>query len=267
MKSKQIQDAMRDDIRHQHGAHYTPSAAVRNIMNQLLFNDLRAYCSTASKDDIIKRISLIKIFDPACGCGNFLTESLVMMRELESKLNINAFSESQLYGIEYMPDVADEFRQLLPGANIINANALRVNWSDFISADNNTYICGNPPFLGSGNRSDEQDEDQRLVMSKHIKSFKSLDYVCNWFVLCAKMIHTTGCRAALISTNSVSQGSHVPALWPFILKIGVEIGFAFRSFKWQSDASKAAAVSCVAIGLRQVCDEPKRLFNGEEIWK
>jgi hypothetical protein len=258
--SNDIQNKMDKSLRRQNGAHYTERDVILNVINPLFMDDLRQY-----KGNLQERVSNIKIFDPACGCGNFFH---VVSEEIKS-LGVE-FHNSQLYGIEVMEDVAKECLKSFPGANIHTGSALSVDWDEVCPSTNKseTYICGNPPYLGSGGRSDVQNEEQDSVMKGRIKkSARSLDFVCNWFVLAhAYCSEKTSSKFAFVSTNSIVQGSHVPTLWPYLLSDSMEIGFAYPSFKWSNMAGEKAGVSCVIVGMQHKDVSQKRLFleDGEK---
>lgn len=234
------------------------------------------------------RLGEIKFFDPACGSGNFLIISYKELRRIEmnvfralkeidsNSIFYSVISLNQFYGIE-LDDFAHEvavlslwlaehqmnvqFRSLfgdctptLPLKNsgtIICANSLLVDWDQVVprkDKDDEVYIIGNPPFGGSGNRTEDQTNDMALVFSS-FKQFKFLDYVTCWFWKGAQYIQGTKAKLALVSTNSISQGDQVAMLWPQIFSLGVEIHIAYQTFPWKNNAKKNAGVHVVIIGL------------------
>ncbi|OHT45626.1 class I SAM-dependent DNA methyltransferase [Flavobacterium tructae] len=250
---------------------------------------------------LIYRISKIKCFDPACGSGNFLIIAYKELRQLEieilqdiynteSQVSI-VFTEvklSQFYGIE-LDDFAHEMailslwlaehqmnkvfvdelhdygkaKPILPlkdAGHITQGNATRLDWVKVcpISKNDEVYILGNPPYLGSRNQDTEQKEDMRFVFRK---DYKSLDYVSCWFYLGAKYIEGFNAQIALVSTNSICQGEQVAITWPRILNDKIEIGFAYQSFKWTNNAKGNAGVTVIIVGLRNITNKVKYLFD------
>jgi len=203
-------------------------------------------------------------------------------------------SLSNFYGIEYADFAAEtaklalwiaEYQQnkrfeaafggqipalpLKSAGNILCENALRVNWETFIPRDSekNVYLVGNPPFLGASSpeMTQEQKQDMDYVFKGKISSYKALDYVCCWFYKATqfcKGFPNTG--FALVATNSIVQGSHVPVLWPVLFETGMEIGFAHTSFKWSNLAANNAAVTCVIVGMRNASSKQKVIFTNNE---
>jgi hypothetical protein len=147
--------------------------------------------------------------------------------------------------------------------NILCANALRVDWDKFCntSSVNQIFLVGNPPYLGSTWMGVEQKADVEAIFSPYIKEYKTLDYVSCWFLKGANYCKENNASLAFVATNSIIQGSHVPILWPLILRDNIEIGFAHTSFKWKNNASDNAAVICVIIGLRNLSDSKKHLIT------
>lgn len=199
-------------------------------------------------------------------------------------------SLSNFYGIEYADFAAEtaklalwiaEYQQnarfaaafgnsipalpLRNSGNILCKNALRVDWSEFcpLNDSSETYLVGNPPYLGSTWMDKEQKADMALVFSPHTKSFKTLDYVCAWFLKATQYCAGHNAAFAFVATNSIVQGAHVPSLWPLLFDNGMEVGFAYTSFKWKNNASNNAAVICVIVGMRNTSEMPKLIFTGE----
>ncbi|GGB66478.1 hypothetical protein GCM10011607_28880 [Shewanella inventionis] len=199
-------------------------------------------------------------------------------------------SLNQFYGIEYADFAAEtaklalwiaEYQQnarfaaafgtsipalpLRDSGNILCGNALRQDWSKFcpIKDGYEYYIVGNPPYLGSSKMGKEQKQDMELVFKGQSTTFKTLDYVCAWFLKAAEYCQGKNASFALVATNSIVQGGHVPLLWPLIFDMGMEIGFAYTSFKWKNNASNNAGVTCVIVGVRNVASKPKFIFTNE----
>lgn len=149
--------------------------------------------------------------------------------------------------------------------NIRHANALRLDWSEVVSAEGNEtettlYILGNPPFVGKDKRSAEQTADMAFACAD-VPSCATLDYVCAWYIKAAKFIERTRVKVGFVSTNSVTQGEQVSILWGFLLGKGIKIHFAHRTFKWNNEARGKAAVHCVIIGFADYDTNKKRLFD------
>ncbi len=249
------------------------------------------------------RLSKLRFLDPACGSGNFLTEAYVSLRRLEnealrelSKGQISFADEStspirvslaQFCGIEindFAVSVARtalwiaehqmmketetivqmpmEYLPLKSYTNITEGNALRTDWETVVPKDSLSYIMGNPPFSGARLMGKEQKQDINAIFPKW-KNAGNLDYVCCWYKKAAELMLGTGIRAALVSTNSVSQGETVANLWqPLTEQYGVHIDFAHRTFRWDSEASLKAHVHCVIIGFSIADnDKPKVIYS------
>lgn len=286
------------------GMHYTSVPNIMKVIEPLFLDELymefeKAYESKAKLQALHVRVSNIKIFDPACGSGNFLIIAYKKLRELEmsifkridslSSQKSFAFSEIKLtkfYGIElddFAHEVAllslwlaehqmnlkfyEEFGRTSPslplhdGGNIVHGNATRVEWEEVCPKNDGDeiYVLGNPPYLGARLQSKEQKEDMALVF-KGIKNFNNLDYIACWFYKGASYIKNANAKVAFVSTNSISQGEQVGILWTHILDENIEIDFAYKSFKWQNNAKANAAVIVVVIGLRNISIKPKYLY-------
>ena len=248
---------------------------------------------------LLVRLSEIKFFDPACGSGNFLIIAYKCVRELEieiwkrlkelgqAMLPFSNISLSQFYGIEldeYACETAtlslwlaehqinnrfyDELgvrAQALPlkrSGNIVCGNACRVDWNSVCphTSEEEVYVMGNPPYVGSSMQDDGQKDDLTLVCGS-FDSYKNLDYIANWFVLGSKYIVNTNAKCAFVSTNSICQGEQVSMLWKPIFNMNIEIGFAYTSFKWSNNAKNNAGVTCVIIGIQNCRKEKKKLYN------
>lgn len=249
------------------------------------------------------KLASLKFLDPACGSGNFLTETYLSLRKLENEalsmlyggqimlgiaIDPIKVSIGQFYGIEindFAATVAKtalwiaesqmmkatedivhmnlDFLPLKSYVNIVEGNALRIDWESVVPKDELNYIMGNPPFVGHQWRSAEQTNDMKLVFYD-LKTHGKLDYVASWYKKAADLMQNTSIRAAFVSTNSVVQGESVGILWAFLFeKKNVEIQFAYRTFVWISEAKDQAAVHCVIIGFTGAADEKKKLlFDG-----
>ena len=283
------------------GMHYTSVTNIMKVIEPLFLDELKNEFEKHKDNkkklkDLLVRITKIKLFDPACGSGNFLIIGYKELRRLEMKiiqeLNMLSLSGIQLanfYGIE-IDDFAHEIAKLslylaehqmnieffretgkvnptLPlktGGNIFCANATRVDWEKICpkNKDEEVYIFGNPPYLGARNQNEEHKMDMKHVLGK-FKGYNSLDYIACWFYEAASYLHNNSGECAFVSTNSICQGEQVSLLWPQIFSLNIEIGFAHQSFKWSNNAKKNAGVICVIIGMRSVCKKSKIIFNGK----
>jgi hypothetical protein len=253
--------------------------------------------------DFHKKLRQLTFFDPACGCGNFLVIAYRELRLLELAvlrasrdprqqffaISLIQLDVDQFYGIEieefpaqiaqvalWLMDhqmnqlVSAEFGiyfariPLKSSANIVCANALRLDWNEVIPAERVSYILGNPPFVGAKFMSDEQRADVALVFDG-MKNSGLLDLVTAWYVKAARMMRDTAIRCAFVSTNSICQGEQVGALWSWMLAQGMRIFFAHRTFQWNNEAKGKAAVHCVIVGFAAEEVQPKWLFEYEQI--
>lgn len=245
----------------------------------------------------------IRIFDPACGSGNFLIIAYRRLRELEfevlkrlkqqiaAPLGFTSIQLDHFYGIELddfaaqtarlslwiaqyqmnakMQDIFGDSPATLPlteNGHVICGNALRLDWMEVCPIKNidpktEIYVAGNPPFHGRISQNKKQKEDIIFVFSSHTKSYKNLDYSAGWFFKTAQFLtYATVCGGALVSTNSICQGTQVELLWPLILGLNIEIGFAWPSFKWKNNATHNAGVTCIIVGLRHASSTMKALY-------
>jgi len=281
------------------GMHYTSVPNIMKVIKPLFLDDLNEEFdkSIGNNKKLIKladRLSKIKIFDPACGSGNFLIIAFKELKRLEMEIfkELNSFSFSQItpsqfYGIEiddFAHEVAklslwltehqmnieffDEFQRVNPtlplkkAGNIACANATRIDWEDVCpkEQDDEIYILGNPPYLGSSMQNKSQKEDKSIVFND-VKNYKKLDYIACWFFNGAKFIQEKNAKLAFVTTNSIAQGEQVALLWPNISNINVEIFIAYQSFKWSNNAKRNAGVSVVIIGLRNLSKNIKYIYN------
>ena len=287
------------------GMHYTSVPNIMKVIEPLFLNDLYEVFDVSKGNikklnDLLRRLWNIKIFDPACGSGNFLIISYKELRKLEmlifqeidkvSGTYTNQFTGITLnnfFGIE-LDDFAHEvailslwlaehqmnveftkqFGRSQPSlplkqtVNIVQGNACRVDW-EMVCPKNDgdeIYILGNPPYLGSRNQNNEQKNDMAQTF-KGIEDYKKLDYISSWFYLGSNYIKDSNSKYAFVTTNSITQGEQVPLIWPIIFKKNQEIYFAHQSFKWTNSAKDNAAVAVVIIGVRNINDSIKTLYN------
>ena len=252
---------------------------------------------------LLTRLSQIKFFDPACGSGNFLIISYKRLRELEIRiwkalrditgvaiLPFPNITLTQFYGIEldeYACDTATlslwlaehqmnikfqeelfvlpETLPLKPSGHIVCGNACRLDWNTVCphTSDEEVYIMGNPPYLGSSMQDENQKEDLEIVCG-HFKNYKNLDYIASWFYKGAQYISGNNAKCAFVSTNSICQGDSVELLWPNVINLNTEIFFTHQSFKWTNNAKHNAAVIVAIIGLRSFSPGNKFIFQGNE---
>lgn len=255
---------------------------------------------------LLARLSQIKFFDPACGSGNFLIISYKRVRELEIRIwkamrdiaNVAIFpfpsiNLTQFYGIEldeYACETATlslwlaehqmnvkfqeelgiqpETLPLKPSGHIVCGNACRIDWNTVCPhiPEEEVYIMGNPPYLGSSMQDDSQKDDLKTVCG-HFQNYKNLDYIASWFYKGAKYISGTKSKCAFVSTNSICQGDSVNLLWPNVFSKNVDISFAYESFKWSNSAKANAAVIVVIIGLESSSKNDKQLYKHEKVSK
>ena len=321
-----IQAVAEDEERGELGMHYTSVPNILKVLNPLFLDELREQMEDAGDNprtllNLRKRIARIRIFDPACGSGNFLVIAYKEMRAIEAVINrrrgepdrASEIPLTNFRGIElrdfpaeiarlalviaeYQCDVLYRGQKLalaefLPLRNenwITCGNALRLDWLsvcpptgtgvklqaddlfgspldqaeiDFENEGGETYICGNPPYLGSKWQTAEQKSELQAIFGARTKSWKSLDYVAGWFMKAADYGSQTNSAAAFVSTNSICQGVQVPILWPLIFDAGQKIYFAHTSFKWANLASHNAGVTVAIVGISNRHQGTRTLFS------
>ena len=319
-----FESTLNPETRRSGGMHYTSIENIHKVIDPLFMNDLQAefdeICkikTQKNRNDALfnfqKKLGSLKFLDPACGSGNFLTESYISLRRLENKaikeqigeerlfdfdhvINVNI---NQFYGIEIndfaavvaktalwiaesqmmketslILDYSMDFLPLKTNANITEANALRIDWGSLLQNQGGEslplapagkpssatpssgdtpqrpvfdFIMGNPPFVGARLMSEEQKKDVFDVWQNE-KNIGNVDYVSCWYKKCADLIENTNTRCALVSTNSITQGEQVAIMWKPLMQKGIQIDFAYRTFRWDSEATIKAHVHCVIIG-------------------
>lgn len=310
-----FESTLNPETRRSGGMHYTSIENIHKVIDPLFLDDLKKefteICEIAVErtkerklKDFQKKLASLSFLDPACGSGNFLTETYLSLRRLENEVlrvlshgqiafgdaNWNPIQVSlgQFYGIEIndfavtvaktalwiaesqmMKETEEivlmhlEFLPLKSYTNIIEANALRINWGDVIPKQKLNYIMGNPPFVGA--RLMEQGSIQKKEIQDifgNIKDVQDLDYVTCWYKLAAQYIRNTNIQACFVSTNSICQGSQVPILWNVLFNdYHIHINFAYQTFKWDSESSSQAAVHCVIVGFAGFNRNEKWLFT------
>jgi hypothetical protein len=295
-----IQAVVSEENRGELGMHYTSVPNVMKVIGPLFLDELHEEFDKAQGSDtrlrkLLHRIHNLYIFDPACGSGNFLIITYKELRRLEMKilkqfneLPISGICLNHFHGIE-IDDFAHETAKLsmwlaehqmnrefeevmgrsvpsLPlglASNVVQGNACRVEWESLITSGAETYLIGNPPYLGSRRQTEEQKADLEGVLKT---DFKSLDYISAWFFKAGGLLrsgHVTA--AAFVTTNSICQGEQVVLLWPRILIDEVCIEFAHSSFRWTNSAHGNAGVTVAIVGLRRVGGKFKRLYLQEGV--
>lgn len=234
---------------------------------------------------LLVRLGKIKFFDPACGSGNFLIVSYKCVRELEIKiwevlrewgepeLPMSNISLQQFYGIEIDDFACDtatlslwlaehqmniKFETIFkvrpnalplrPSGHIVCGNACRLDWETVCphTEEDEVYVMGNPPYVGSRYQSSSQKEDMEYIFKAN---YKSLDYIACWFFNGKLYIEGTNAEYAFVTTNSICQGLQVALLWKRILNKNTQISFAYTSFRWTNNAKHNAAVTVVIVGV------------------
>ena len=292
------------------GMHYTSVENILKVLNPLFLDDLEeryvvAEDSVRKLNELLDHLGDIKVFDPACGSGNFLIVAYKRLRALEHRIlqrlaeldssKAALFADSRIllenfYGIEiddFAHDIAklslwfakhqmnqeydDLFgveRPLIPlteAGSIVCANAVRSDWRAICPPSAATFICGNPPYLGSKWQGGEHKADFAAYFEGREKKYpKDLDYVSLWFLKATDWM-SKGSRVGFVATNSICQGNHVGLLWGRVLDRGAEIAFAHTSFLWSNGAGGNAGVTCVVVGLSKGEVPPRLLFSDGEM--
>ena len=312
-----FESTLNPETRRSGGMHYTSIENIHKVIDPLFLDDLKAEFEkilemkqAAPRKQALaafqNKLASLTFFDPACGSGNFLTETFLSLRRLENKViqamfggeNVLTFdilikvNISQFYGIEIndfactvaktalwiaesqtlketsaIAGRAIDFLPLKTNAYIHEGNALRIDWSEVIAPERLNYIMGNPPFVGASMMSAEQKEDAVAIFGK-VKLSNSIDFVGAWYHLAAKMMsQNSHIKAALVSTNSITQGEQVAALWqPLFDRYGIHIDFAYRTFRWDSEADIKAHVHCVIIGFSKITSTTSSVSCAKRIY-
>ena len=306
-----FESTLNPETRRAGGMHYTSIENIHKVIDPLFLDDLRGEWEeikeipvdktrTARLNAFQAKLAGLTFLDPACGSGNFLTETYLSLRRLENQViallqnnqvslghvtNPIQVSIGQFYGIELndfavsvaktalwiaesqmMKETEDivrlslDFLPLKSYANIIEGNALRMDWESVVPKGKLHYIMGNPPFVGFSLMKATQKEDVSLIFP----GTKNVDYVACWYMKAIRFIKGTGIECAFVSTNSICQGEIVPVLWPKLLEEGIIINFAHRTFVWTSEAKAKAAVHCIIIGFSTSERTPKIIFEANK---
>ena len=333
-----IQAVVNPEERASQGMHYTSVPNIMKVINPLFLDELRGEYSRLNEqyekllqlkkigakkekefyadcrpiarqcDALLKRMSRMKFFDPACGSGNFLIITYKSLRFLEMDIlalqqkclgdtqsmfvDASVISLNQFYGIELL-DFPHEVAMLslwlaehqmntklnesfgvntkaLPLKNItqiVCGNACRLDWNTVCphTKEEEVFVFGNPPYLGFRLQDKEQKDDMSLSFANEIQTYKKLDYIAQWFYIGAKYILGSNAQCGFVSTNSICQGEHVSLLWRPILSMGIEISYAYTSFKWKNNAKHNAGVTCVIVGIANTNSRKKLLFTDDSV--
>lgn len=293
-----FESTLNPETRRSGGMHYTSVENIHKVIDPLFLDELKKELHAIEntpkpnrrRSNLIafqEKLATLTFFDPACGSGNFLTETYLSLRRLENEViahltrgqmtmgvlnNPIKVSIGQFYGIEindFAVTVAKtalwiaesqmmketesivnmdiDFLPLKTNAFICEGNALRLDWNEIVPASQLNYIMGNPPFVGKKEQSKEQKNDLLKVWD-NAKGVGNLDYVTGWYKKAAMIMQDSEIRSAFVSTNSITQGEQVPMFWKNLLRMNVHIDFAHRTFRWDSEAGLKAHVHCVIIG-------------------
>ncbi|SJM54743.1 Type II restriction enzyme, methylase subunit YeeA [Brevundimonas diminuta 3F5N] len=318
-----IQAVTDDAERGSLGMHYTSVPNILKVLNPLFLDNLREQLEEAGTNsrkllNLRNRMARIRVFDPACGSGNFLVIAYKAMREIESDINkrrgepdrrsdipLTNFRGIELRDFpaeiarlaliiaEYQCDVLyrgqkEAIAEFLPlGAEnwITCGNSLRLDWLkicppsgvevkvtsddlfhtpldqaeiDFENEGGETYICGNPPYLGGKKQDADQKQDMLRVAGGRYNP-ANLDYICAFFTKAIDLLNRVD-GIAFVTTSSISQGIHVPTYWPYILSSKAFVFFCYEPFKWGNNAANNAGVYCTILGLSNDVSRKKIVF-------
>ncbi len=309
-------------VRRSGGMHYTSLENIHKVIDPLFLNDLQTELAAIQEIPQPKqqrqkllafqdKLAGLVFLDPACGSGNFLTETYISLRRLENQV-IQALNKGQVvmgnlgdmaspvkvsihqfYGMEIndfacvvaktamwiaelqmleetqaIMEVNLDFLPLKSYVNIIEGNALQLDWQQVLPKEKCSYIMGNPPFVGYSLQSKEQKADMLSIYvdekGKPYKTAGKIDYVAGWYYKAAQYMQDTTVRTAFVSTNSITQGEQVAAVWkPLYERFGIHIDFGWRTFIWNSESTDQAHVHCVIVGFSQAYAGQRYIFNAE----
>ena len=281
--------------------------SLKSELNKIL--DIKVQKTRLSRlEDFRKKLSELTFLDPACGSGNFLTETYISLRRLENEALRAIYDGQKMFNLDglikvgihqfYCIEINDfavtvaktalwiaesqmmqeteeiiehdlDFLPLKSYANITEANALRIDWEEVVPKEKLSYIMGNPPFVGYSLQSKEQKADILSIYvdetGKPYKTAGKIDYVAGWYFKASSLMHSTGIQTAFVSTNSITQGEQVASVWkPLYDRFGIHIDFAYRTFRWDSEATLKAHVHCVIVGFSTVKNSDERkLYSGD----
>ena len=308
-----FESTLNPETRRSGGMHYTSIENIHKVTDPLFLDELRGEFEEIRVLKVPKirrekaeafreKLSKLTFLDPACGSGNFLTETYISLRRLENEAlklirddgqividfgDVIKVSIGQFYGIEIndfavtvaktalwiaesqmMKETEEilnrnlDFLPLKSYANIVEGNALRIDWESVVPKDKLNYIMGNPPFVGGMMTNKEQKADMLAVMG-NIKGLGELDYVSAWYYKATDFIQNTGVKVAFVSTNSICQGQQAVTMWQPLFDKGVRIQFAHRTFIWDSEAKIKAHVHCIIVGFSLNVRQPIILYDND----
>ena len=306
-----FESTLNPETRRSGGMHYTSIENIHKVIDPLFLDDLKSELEeikqlkqpNVQKDRLnafCDKLSTLKFLDPACGSGNFLTETYISLRKLENEAlaiinqdqivfdsgDIIKVKISQFYGIEIndfavtvaktalwiaesqmikeTEDIVNtkiDFLPLTTNAYIVEGNALQIDWETVVPKNELNYIMGNPPFVGARLMKKPQKDDLLSVFGK-IKGLGDIDYVSGWYIKASNYMKGTNIETAFVSTNSISQGEQPAIIWS-ALDNNLVINFAHRTFRWDSEANAKAHVHCVIIGFSYLNRKTKLLFEND----
>ena len=316
-----FESTLNPETRRSGGMHYTSIENIHKVIDPLFLdalkeelNEIRQIKQPATlkkrAQQFQEKLSRLVFFDPACGSGNFLTETYLSLRRLENEAiklyvgdtvlldvgyDLVKVKISQLYGIEindFAVSVANaalwiaesqmleetlsiaysnmQFLPIKSYSNIVEGNALKLNWEEIVPKEKLSYIIGNPPFVGHSIQNEQQKKEIRSIYvdenGKEYNLAGKIDFVAGWYFKAASLISNTNIKVAFVSTNSICQGEQVVGVWqPLYKRFGVNIDFAYQTFKWGSEAKDKAAVHCVIVGFStNHNNEKKQLFSSTD---
>lgn len=327
-----FESTLNPETRRSGGMHYTSIENIHKVIDPLFLRQLRVELNEIEEIAVTnqrrnrleafqKKLASLVFFDPACGSGNFLTETYLCLRRLENEViehlialekgntqgqimlagarHIDIMvSIGQFYGIEindFAVSVAKtalwiaesqmleetekiltqhlEFLPLTTNAFIHEGNALQMDWKEIVPVQRLSYIMGNPPFVGYSLQSKEQKQDiLSIYVDEKGKTYKTagkIDYVSGWYFKAAQLMQGTSICTAFVSTNSITQGEQVAGVWkPLYDRFNIHIDFAYRTFRWDSEASLKAHVHCVIVGFSESSNRNLRLlYAGDQVEK
>ena len=307
-----FESTLNPETRRSGGMHYTSIENIHKVIDPLFLNELKE--ELASIKDIkvertrcqrlkefINKLSTLNFLDPACGSGNFLTETYISLRRLENEAlelihkgqmllgydGVISVSIGQFYGIEIndfavtvaktalwiaesqmMKETEDimqvslDFLPLKSYANITEGNALRIDWKAVCPKEKLSYIMGNPPFVGGMMMTKDQKTEMECVLGD-VKGVGEMDYVAAWYYKATDFIQNSKISVAFVSTNSICQGQQAVTLWKPLFEKGIKIQFAHRTFIWDSEAKVKAHVHCVIVGFSKYNKPKKVLYDND----
>lgn len=309
-----FESTLNPETRRSGGMHYTSIENIHKVIDPLFLDDLKAELEkikgikvektrNAQLEKFRQKLATLTFLDPACGSGNFLTETYISLRKLENQAlelqyhgqiqfetgSIIQVSIGQFYGIEindFAVTVATtalwiaesqmlkateeivnmqlDFLPLKSYANIVEGNALLLDWESVVPKERLNYIMGNPPFVGGMMMTKTQKSEMESVLG-NINGVGEMDYVAAWYYKATKMILNTNIAVAFVSTNSICQGQQAVTMWQPLFRQGIKIQFAHRTFIWDSEAKVKARVHCVIVGFSFYNRTKKILYDNDRV--